>query len=181
MYSTVWLRQRSRRLVRAGGRLIALGRDLTNAGQWTKTRSTATANAAVAPDGTTTAFFLAEDATAASSHIATSASIAVTSGAVYTLPIYVKAGTRRYGAVQLNGGFTGNPFVFFDSQTGTITSTGGTMLSSGIKLIGNGWYLVTITAVASSTSTQAVIYLCNAANTNSYSGDGASGLYVWVA
>lgn len=160
--------------------LITFSSQFDNA-YYTKTRASITADSAVAPDGTMSADFLSEDGTATSSHQISTGNIAVTSGSTYVYFKFVKPSSRSYCALQFNGSFTGNPYAFFDLNANTVTSSTG-VVTAGVIDAGNGWKLVYITATASATgNTQGVLFLCSAANTNSYSGDGASGLYIWGA
>jgi hypothetical protein len=123
--------------------------DVTSGG-WTKTNSTISANATTAPDGTSTADTLIDDATNAD-HKARQ-SIAITSGTTYTVSVYAKANTLNFVWI-----YAGTPNVgrVFNLATG---ATGGTVgnapTSSAISAIGNGWYRCSITYTAGATSTQ---------------------------
>ena len=142
---------------------------------WTKFRSSVTANAAVAPDGTTTADKLVEDNTASNTHYLQQ-SASATNGATYTLSVYAKAAERTqcklvlYGASEVYG-------AVFDLSAGTLAAQSGTG-SYTISSVGNGWYRVTITAVCNATTCYGLYYTASG-NTATYTGDGTSGLYIW--
>jgi hypothetical protein len=147
---------------------------------WTKTRSSITANATTAPDGTTTADKLVEDATATNTHqIAQTASF--TAGTAYTQTVFAKAGERSKIELRLTGAaFSSNQAASFDLATGAIATAAGAPVTS-IEQFPNGWWRCRITATADVTSTaSATMRLSNGATT-SYTGDGTSGLYIWGA
>jgi hypothetical protein len=134
-----------------GGRrnLLTFSEQFDNAA-WTKTNSTISANATTAPDGTSTADTLIDDATNADHK--SRQSIAITSGTTYTVSVYAKANTLNFVWI-----YAGTPNVgrVFNLATG---ATGGALgnapTSSAISAIGNGWYRCSITYTAGATSTQ---------------------------
>ena len=144
---------------------------------WVNVRSTETVNATTAPDGTATADKLVEDATAASDH---NIYQGITATAVaWTLSAYVKAGERTWCFVAFNN--AGDHGVMVNLSTGAIGTTVGTITSSSIESVGNGWYRVQITK----TLTAATWYLivctadADAASRPSTDGDITKGIYVW--
>jgi hypothetical protein len=104
-------------------------------------------------------------------------------GTSYTGSYYVKAGERRY--VQLLGpGIVFAEHANFDLETGQRTA--GTPGFGSIQLIGNGWYRVSITAPALSSSSTArwaiaIIPTATSGRASSYTGDGTSGIYIFGA
>lgn len=159
---------------------------------WTKTRSSITTGGTApftAPDGTTTADKLVEDSTASNNHYMYLASAASHSaGATLAFTVCVKADTRTGCGVI--GGESGSDFfgARFNLSAGTTGSawTGGTgsLTSSSIQALSNGWYRCTVVGIvnAGSTSSKPSIYLSNDDGTTlAYSGDGTSGLYIWGA
>jgi hypothetical protein len=136
---------------------------------WTKTRSSITADATTAPDGTLTADKLLEDTTASNTHTISSA---VTPPATaHTLSVFAKKGERTWIVLRLGGTNT-----FFNLDDGTIAA--GSVNSPTITNFGNGWYRC---AVTSSSGTQGQFWLATNSTTTSYTGDGTSGLFIWGA
>jgi hypothetical protein len=157
-----------------------------NDAYWTKGNSSITANAATSPSGTLTGDKLVEDATN-NTHRVAATSISVTSGTVYTLSLFAKASERS--AIQLSLGADASAFpltqaIFSLVGAGSFTTVSGTP-NAVITNIGNGWYRCTISATASATTASAVIrfFLCNgtASGSDTYLGDGTSGLFFWGA
>lgn len=147
---------------------------------WVNTRTTNTLNSAVAPDGTTTADTLVEDATAASSHITATPNWTGTL-APYTFYVFAKASTRTKFALSVSsshvaGGAQGN----FDLGAGTAGAV--TNCTNAIKAYPNGWYLCSITYTPTAAVTAAnFLNLADAAGSFSYNGDGTSGMFFWGA
>ena len=139
---------------------------------WTKTNSTVTANTTVAPNGTTTADTITDDATSGQHQV--TQSISVNIGSRYTLTTYVKAGTARYARMALGGTLTFTAATF-DLQLG-IVQTG----SATITAVGNNWFRISISSTASSSgSGSSAVGITNATGTL-YSGTGGT-LFLWGA
>ena len=148
-------------------------------GAWGKTRATVTANAAVAPDGDSTADKIVEDATASSTHFIAQ-TITVTAGTTYVLSAYVKADERNWFTFQLPSSIMGAAKnAFFDVSDGTIgTVTSG--VTAAIAFVGDGWYRCSVTFTpTASVSASFTFVLADADNSISYTGDGTSGLFAW--
>lgn len=150
---------------------------------WTKSRSSINANAAISPDGTNNALSLIEDTTASNSHYFYYAVSAGWATGTYTMSIYIKAisTNRRVTLYQGFGGVAGS-YVTFDPNTGTIAGTGGSATGT-MTAAGNGWYRCSITYTTTSTTARFDIALNTAASVGLqlYTGDGTSGVYVWGA
>jgi hypothetical protein len=136
---------------------------------WTRTRSSITANATTAPDGTLTADKFVEDTTASNTH--TVQSTVTPSATAHTLSVFAKKGERTWIVLRLGGANT-----FFNLDDGTIAA--GSVNSPTITNFGNGWYRCTVT---SSAGTQGQFWLATNSTTTSYTGDGTSGLFLWGA
>lgn len=109
------------------------------------------------------------------------------SGTAYTMSIYAKAIGNRHIALILPDVAYGSFYIaFFNLSAGTFTlnanASGGGGVATMTPII-DGWYRCTFTATATITATSDVQYriLNNSANTNNYTGDGISGLYLWGA
>ena len=145
---------------------------------WTKNFSSVTANAIAAPDGTTTADLLVEDGTTSVHEIVTP-SISFTLNATYALSVFVKAGTRSAFRIVRSG--PGGASATFDLLTLTAAGIAGSPTVS-IVAYNSNWYRCTMSWVASATASRThAIRLDNPAGTESYTGNGTSGLYIWGA
>lgn len=143
---------------------------------WTKNRASITTNAIVAPDGTTTADFVVEDATLGQHYVL--ANYAFTSAA-HTLSVYAKAGTRSWMYFSENS--SGTRQTWFDLANGVVGQVHANHTAS-IVSVGNGWYRCSITFTAVAATTTFALIATDIANAGtSYTGDGASGLYLWGA
>jgi hypothetical protein len=90
----------------------------------------------------------------------------------------MKAAGRNWGAIRLGQGTTG--IAYFNLSAGTVgTVTAG--YTSSIANIGNGWYRCSISGTAAGTIYSGVFYTATADGTNSYTGDGTSGIYLYGA
>jgi hypothetical protein len=166
----------------ASTNLLFQSQDFDNA-SWSKTRTTVTANAVLAPDNTTTADKLLEDTTASSSHFI-SQNQTLTANLFYILSVYAKAAERSRIVLRVGNStnwVAGTPSVGFDLSTGILFSVSGDSTSSGtIEPVGNGWYRCSIIAQFGTTTASGglVINLDNGASIT-YTGDGTSGAYIW--
>ena len=99
----------------------------------------------------------------------------------YLWSAYVKSAGRTI--VQIAAQATGNVHIVEFNLTGSGTAT--TRSGSGtaaITALSDGWYRISTIATATGSGTAYwQVDLCNAANTNSYTGDGTSGIYLWGA
>ena len=153
---------------------------------WTKAQSTITSNSVTAPDGTTTADKLVEDATNSQHVLFRSTSISLNT--THAASGYFKAGERtRINFRLLNGTFNSGANVTFDLSAGTTPFSSligtATNLLFSITPVGDGWYRCSVSCVVDATSTAGVwaAYLVNTGNNDTYTGDGTSGIYVWGA
>lgn len=145
---------------------------------WTPTRATVTVNAAVAPDGATTADKFVEDSTAASSHFVNQG-YTFTSGATYTMSVFAKAAERTEVQIHLGAaGFPNTPIGIFDLTSGEASGTDCTV---HIQSYPNGWYRCSVTATADASVGAGTLVVLGVAGAAVYDGDGTSGLYIWGA
>jgi hypothetical protein len=149
---------------------------------WTKDQTVATADQAVAPDGTTTMDKVVEDTTSANHRWYQTAQTHA-SNPTMTFSLFVKDIDRRYCGIYAGGG----AYCTADLQTGTIVSSGqsgglGTFVSAGIEAFGNGIYRINVVGTPGSGVTNEVIilYLSNAGGGPQPSYLGTSkGIYAW--
>ena len=147
---------------------------------WTKGATTITANAAVAPDGTTTMDKLVETATT-NNHLVNQ-TYTPTAGMTYVLSCFAKADERS--VLWLGMGFSGGGRLGYDLTTGTVVAGTIALASGSIVPVGSGIYrcFSTVTATSASTGQLHIGMTSNAdATVISYAGDGTSGLFVWGA
>lgn len=153
--------------------------DFSNAG-WAKTRASIISNTFLAPDGTNTAFTLAEDTSSNTTHALQGAPITF-SATSYTATAFLRSKERSWILLRL-GASADNINAYFNIQTGTIGSKGvGTTFATIIPL-GNGWYRCSVTGNSSAVYDYSISIFPSSANGGViYTGDGASGVYVWGA
>jgi hypothetical protein len=150
---------------------------------WTKSSSSITANAAVAPNGTTTADKIVEDVSN-NAHSISNISSSYTQNTTYTLSIFVKPAERSVLRLGFpNAAFSGGAVARFDLSTNSIDYTGNTLAVGNIVPYSNGWYRVSITATATATVFGTLSYTLLETLTGNivYTGDGTSGLFIWGA
>jgi hypothetical protein len=158
--------------------LLTYSQEFDNAA-WEKTATTVTANSTTAPDGTTTADQLIEG-TANSSHLIKQ-QISLPTGTSDTLSVYVKSNGRRYIAITNHAVNVTTPGVVFDLQDGLVVSTI-SGLTGTIQAAANGFYRCTVTGTATSSNSNRFIFkLMFDSTTQTYTGDGTSGVYIWGA
>jgi len=151
---------------------------------WGKTNTTISSDAIAAPDGTTTADKLVEN-TATGTHDVRKLAISASASTAYTGSIFVKAGERNRGQLQIYGN-SGGSTVLFNLVTKTVTAAsygGWANASATITEFSNGWFRITNTATTNAglTTINFATFMENASGSASYTGDGTSGIYVWGA
>jgi hypothetical protein len=147
---------------------------------WVKSNTTITANAAVAPDGTTTADKLIKNNGATSAEMYGPNVASVVAGTQYTFSLFAKA--AEYTFVKMAGGGTsyGNKGITVNLTTGAIAATDSGWTGSVVNA-GNGWFRIIGTATAAATETgNLVVYSGTSASFND-TGNGSNGLFAWGA
>ena len=141
---------------------------------WTKSGSSITSNAVISPDGTLNASKLKED-TGNSNHNIYSNNITVTLGSEYTVSLYVKKAERSI--IRIDGGYRLTLGATFNLNTLQVTGVG------TIEALANDWYKLTASGVGeiSNGETNIFAFLLDNSGTQSYQGDGTSGVYIWGA
>ena len=127
--------------------LVTYSNDFANA-EWLKTRAVISANNTTSPSGATDATLIIPQSGGWAG--VTFPSISITSGTTYTGSIYAKAG--EYSWLQIGGS---SPR--FAATFANVNLSNGSLGNSNIGVIvtpvGNGWYRITLTAVASQSTT----------------------------
>jgi hypothetical protein len=127
---------RMKRTADAGHNLLTYSQEFDNAA-WGKARATVTANAATAPDGTSTADKLVEDATASNTHFIRQTP--TLSNVNHAVSAFAKAGERSWLILSIQDGTNAARLAWFNLSDGTI-GTVGTNLTAYIEALTNGWY-----------------------------------------
>lgn len=151
--------------------LLTFSEQFDNAA-WLKTNATVTANAAVAPDGSTTAdLFLG---TGSGAHYAY-APYTVSAGVAFTLSCYVKNFTLTGAAIVWLRDFTEAGIASFSLATGTVNTTSGIASEAAIVDVGNGWYRISAKFTPTTSGTH------NVSPTHIATGSTTTGFYAWGA
>jgi hypothetical protein len=160
----------------AGTNLMLRSEELNNASWSVVFNASVSANATTAPDGTTTADKIVESATNAQHYIGQTPTS--TSGTVHTISIFAKASERTF--LFLFEDSAGGRNAYFNLSNGTVGTVGGSA-SANIIDVGSGWYRCSVTYTSSGTLVRFRVATASANGTNSYLGDGTSGIFVWGA
>lgn len=158
--------------------LCLYSEDLTGAA-WGLTRATVSADVANGMDGALTADKLVEDTSVTTTHFIQQL-FSFTSGVSYTFSAHFATAGRD---VRLTLPAT----AFGASQNLTVNLTTGAYVTGGTAVprvtnLGGGRYRISITATATATVAAAMtILLIPYGSSQSYTGDGVSGIYVWGA
>jgi hypothetical protein len=170
----------SRPVLSARVNLLTRTEEFDNA-YWAKNATTVSANAATAPDGTTTADKVTADGTNTQHYVTVLTSWP--SGASHRLTCSVKKDTADFAHVLVTGINAYVQISLVDGST-VFSSTGtGTNVSFAVESQGNGWYRVTLTATQSSGSAVGFrIYpLAASSNTAGPSEASTASMFVWGA
>lgn len=147
---------------------------------WTKGGCSVTANAAIAPDGTTTVDKLTEG-TNTGDHVLYR-SVSMTSGTPISAIFFAKSAEISEMVLAFSSAAFGGieQQVTFNLASKSKATKAGTPTAEIVD-IGSGVFLCCITATPTvSTSSNVALYLSKSGST-SYTGDGTSGLYIWGA
>ena len=166
--------------------LLQYSEEFSNAA-WTKTRSSVVADAQPSPiNAKSTADRLVEDSTASNSHFIVDTSPTLVTATPYTFSVYAKAQTRnRIYLKMLTGGSAFNvdkkAWFHLSGPAGTVSDVSSGTIAR-VQALDDGWYRCSITATTDGGGTaDCVIGLAASAGQESFSGDGASGLFIWGA
>ena len=142
-------------------------------------RSTITDNSSTSPDGTVSAARF-EDTATSGDHRLDFTTFTVTSGNTYTYSIFAKAAELDWFRMWFSSDF-GTQYANFNLSTGSIGVTTG-IISANIEQASNGFYRCSIVGTATSTgSNNQRLQLGIGDNMISFTGDGASGIYIYGA
>lgn len=166
----------------AGTNLCTHSHEFDNAA-WTKNNCTISANATDAPDGNTVADKIVEATDVGQVHDIQDDFVAAdfTDDASVTFSVYVKKAERGWVKLSLRNKANAWVGAYFDLTNGVIGTEG--VDSYAITSAANGFYRCSIThdIANGATNPHFNIAVASADNTDTYNGDGASGIYVWGA
>ena len=148
--------------------LIPYSKDFS---KWRIARATLEADAITSPDGGLT--YKLKESTDTNSHPLYFQTITVSASASHTMSIFVKAAGRSIFRINLTNGGSA---TYFDLSTEDVTSGTG-----NIENFGNGWYRCSTTFTTTGTNQGVYIEPVISGTTQSYTGDGVSGFYVYGA
>jgi hypothetical protein len=161
--------------------LLPYSEDFSNA-EWIKGSVLTPISGFVSPKGDLSAFKLVEDSSNSIHRIYDI--IPISNGVTYTQSIFAKKGERNFLQIMFGGKIDPTDFANFDLENGVITSEVGDV-SPKIEYYGNGWYKCSATATSTQTSTEAfyltIVENGQSSRTQSYQGDGTSGIYIFGA
>ncbi len=187
-YDPTTLASRGLLIEEQGTNLTTWAEDLTNAA-WVKTNTTVTADQGVAPDGATTADLLVETTANAAHYVIGTQAVAITSGVTYTLSVFLKKGSGATAPDWINLYFVTTAFgakgIAFNVATGAVGLTSGGQTAT-VTQYQNGWWRVCMTATATATIAQQMLYVAftnnaNTISTPTYAGQTTSDVFVWGA
>ena len=141
---------------------------------WGKTRSTVTANAVAAPDGTTTAESLDQASGQTSSGLASQ--YLVLSANSHVFSVFAKANTKS--KIFLRDDFNSARSTWFDLSAGTVGTTNAGHTAS-ITSVGSSWYRCVIVFTSTAQNNQVIVGLADTDNSTTVTDSG--GVYVWGA
>ena len=142
---------------------------------WSRTGATITANAAIAPNGTTTADRLTEDTSTGPHRVFQTVNIPATP---HAFSFYAKPAGRDWVYVYANAGLQ---TAFINVSTGAIGSVLGSSNIS-VTAVGDGWYRVSLGFENVTVGSQNIqIWAASADGTINYTGNGTSGIFIWGA
>lgn len=177
-YDPVTLAPRGLLIEGASTNILTYSEEFDNAA-WSKPNATITANAVLAPDGTTTADTVTENAINITHGPGRTPTFAATT---YVFNARAKPDTRGWIYMYLDPArFGGAGYTYFNVTTGAV----GTVLAGAIAfttLEANGLYRCTVIATSASAGGGNIgIGLATGNGGGTYLGDGVSGLYMWGA
>lgn len=147
-------------------------------GAWTKTNVTVIVNAAVAPDGTTTAD-LVYPTTSGTARYVNRSTLGQTAGTSFKTFIRFKAAGINFAYVY---NVQGNSLLYVNLTTGATSNVGSNINNLISSIDGNGWVSVSFDSTITFGST-ANWYTgpCDASGSTQVTANGTDGIYIWGA
>jgi hypothetical protein len=144
---------------------------------WAKTRAAIGSNAAVAPDGNTTADAIIASADANTHCIDQDCAAA---DAEHIFSVWAKIGASNW--MELSAPSVANAYAYYNLAGGLVGTVGAGANSTGIEDWGNGWYRCWIAYTGGSAAHTHRICPAEADNDDNFTGDASTpNIYVWGA
>ena len=156
---------------------IALRSEEFNDASWTKTRSSITTNAVVAPDGIATADKLIASVDTNTHFVVQNVTLTV---AAWTFSVFLKQAEYTSARILVFDGTATTYGAIFNLSAGTLTSTSNSPLATSINASGNGFWRCSITVTGTVVAGNVQIRPVSG-GTDNFTGDGTSGIYTWGA
>jgi hypothetical protein len=172
--------QNSARQLKWNGPNLARPSGAFTSNRWRPERVTVVPNAAIAPDGTKTAFRLVETTDNGLHRIETDVTGA-TASEVHTLSLYVKPAERGAIYFEMRDGGPGKYGVAdFDLMSKTVAGQSGDVMDAGMQELPNGWYRCWA-AMPYATGTVVFNFTLQGSSDdkNKYVGNSQAGLLIW--
>lgn len=142
---------------------------------WGTFAAAVTANAATAPDGTTTATKIIANTTPATAHIIFQG--LTLTAASHTFSVSLKAAEYTWAYLEFRANdFTPFCSIYINLATGAVGATSGTFTST-VENQGNGWWRLSITTTATAEAWTTIIGPSPSNGGATFTGDGVSGIY----
>lgn len=154
---------------------------------WTNVNITVSADATIAPDGTTTADLTYPTSTSTTGTLVRQATSTGAIGGNYTFSVYLKPSGFNWAFLSIaNTGQAQFVRVWFDLANGLVggnSTSAFTLISSSITLAANGFYRCTLTVIPTGLAqTLTVFYgLADSNNSITATASGTNGVYGWGA
>jgi len=143
-------------------------------GGWTKTDASVSVNSGIAPDGNMTADKLVENT---ASGVAHRMYYSLSMGTSSTFSAFFKAAGRNYVMMMIYPGTA--KLAYFDILNGSVVSTNAPEITAKVQPVGNGWFRCSVTYSGALSSSFIQIHMSPDGITDTYTGDGASGMFIW--
>ena len=161
--------------------LITYSEDFSQS-YWTETDASVSLSTTTSPDGLATSYKLIPDDGTGGNRSIGKSFIGLSNNHTHTC--FAKKGEYNYLMLRMRN--SPNVGVMFDLENGTLNlnNPGAPYVDSEIESIGNGWYKCSITLDPSQSGTSGQLFISmsvgiTGSETNSFSGDGTSGIYIW--
>ncbi len=151
-------------------------------GVWTKHNSSINSNVITAPDNTSNATKLIENTSDVQHMVYRNLTSAVNT--TYTFSFFAKSAERQYVLASFSGGgLSGDCVVGVSLIDGSVTTTSNSPENTSVTKLPNGWYRITLTKTTPSASAfqPRILISRTGSSSQTYRGDGTSGIYVWGA
>lgn len=153
---------------------------------WPMLNASIAADAAVAPDGSTTADKMSEGGGGAAAHGFERPFTLPLTSTNYTWSVYLKPAGRDWARLDFDNRDVNTAHAYFDLVNGVVggnSGSGGVSYSCAIAPAANGYFRCSITMDSGVGGSGANLYAYPATGDGGliYAGDGASGLYMWGA